>query len=673
MEPYDMVMKHCPFARPVFGCLASLLIGVSAEAQVKPPVEPPVSLRSLEELMQVEVLTVGKKEQRLLDTAASVYVVTNDEIRRSGLTTVPDLLRLVPGVTVARIDASKWAISVRGFADRFANKLLVMIDGRSLYSRMFSGVFWDALGVPVEEIERIEVIRGPGASLWGANAVNGVINIVTRAASRDPGTTLTVGSGIGDHWTAGAAHSRSTRAGALRVFGYASERGSGEFDQWRDATGGARFQRGQTGRTHVTLDANAARSDAGQRSVIFRSFQAPFVVSEDVRAVTTSWSTVGRWTRPTHKGSEWQIIGTHEGMRRHEPGLFQYARRNSDVNVQHRLAGVARNDVIWGSGVRVLHDEASSEGPTLTPLLPEFAETLFNAFVQDEITVASGFKITLGTKVEHTAITGWNVQPNVRAWWSPDGTTAMWAAVSRALRTPSWTDTSVRFNAGADATLGPLPFLFGFVGNPDVQDEELTAYEAGLRTTIADRVAVDVSGYYNRYADLIVRQLMEPVLEMSAFGPHLFFAQAPQNILDATTAGFEAVAMATLTPTWHLTGTVEVFRMTDWKSSVADVDTSPIDGTSPGFQWSLRSSYSQHGFEYDTTIFKIAALRTPPIPAYTRVDARVSRHLKGGLELTVAGQNLLQSHHPEAAVTYLLAATQVTRTVSLRATWRFGK
>jgi iron complex outermembrane receptor protein len=195
MEPNDMVMKHCTFARPVLVCLASLVLAVSAEAQVKEPVKQPVWLRPLEELMQVEVLTVGKKEQRLLDSAASVYVLTNDEIRRSGLTTVPDLLRLVPGVTFARIDASKWSVSIRGFADRFANKLLVMIDGRSLYSRLFSGVFWDTLGVPVEEIERIEVIRGPGASLWGTNAVNGVINIVTRAASGDPGTSFTVGSG----------------------------------------------------------------------------------------------------------------------------------------------------------------------------------------------------------------------------------------------------------------------------------------------------------------------------------------------------------------------------------------------------------------------------------------------------------------------------------------------
>ncbi|MGH9373045.1 MAG: TonB-dependent receptor plug domain-containing protein [Vicinamibacterales bacterium] len=630
-------------------------------------------MRPLDELMKVEVMSVGKKEQRVVDSAAAVYVITSDEIRRSGLTTVPDLLRLVPGVTVARIDASKWAVSVRGFTNRFANKLLVMIDGRSLYSRMFSGVFWDTLGVPVQEIERIEVIRGPGASLWGANAVNGVINIVTRSATGKPGTSLTAGTGIDDRWSVGAAHGRSVGTAAVRLFGHASERaGTGDFDQWRQAAGGLRVQRGIGSRAHFTLDANGAHSDAGQRSLLFRSIETPSIVPEDVRAVTTSWSTVARFVRPTRQGGEWQIIATQEGMHRHEPHFFDYSRHISDIGWQHRMSGLGPHDLIWGGGVRYLLDDAVSEGPALSIAEPKFAETLFNSFLHDEISITSDVKLTVGTKIEHTAVTGWNAQPTVRGWWSADGTTAVWGAVSRALRTPSWTDTDVRFHADADTSMGPLPVVFGFVGNPDAEQEKLTAYEAGVRTTVADRVAVDVSGFYNHYTDLLVSQLQQPQFELSPFAPHLLVAATPRNVLDAGTAGVEAVAVATLMPRWHLTGTFQVFRLTDLRGENSSDDTSFIDGQTPQFQWSLRSSWSRRAFEYDFSLFKASSLTTPVVPGRLRADARISRRLNDGLEIALTGQNLLQARRPESVVADLVAPTDVPRAISLRAIWHLG-
>lgn len=418
----------------------------------------PLWLRPLDDLMQVQVVSVAKKEQRVFDSAAAVHVVTREEIRRSGLTTVPELLRLVPGVTVSRIDGSKWAVSVRGFTGRFANKLLVMIDGRSLYSRMFSGVFWDALGVPVAEIERIEVVRGPGASLWGANAVNGVINIVTRAAADSMGTTLTAGAGLSDRWSADAAHGRATPAGALRLFGHSSGwDGAGGFDDWREAAGGVRFERGLASRAQFTFGANAAHRDARQQNLLFGSVTEPSIVPEDVRAVTSSWSTVARWVKPTRQGGEWQITATHETMRRHEEKLFDYTRQISDAGLQRRVGGLGRHDLVLGGGIRILSDKGVSKGPALVLGADAFSETQFNSFVPDEISVTSDVKITVGTKIEHTAITGWTVQPTLRGWWSADGTTAVWAAVSRALRTPSWTDTDLRLNLSADTTSGPLP------------------------------------------------------------------------------------------------------------------------------------------------------------------------------------------------------------------------
>jgi iron complex outermembrane recepter protein len=650
--------------------IAMALMALPAFAQSSDPVWS----RPIEELMQVEVISVGKKEQTIHDSAAAVYVLTSEEIRRSGLTTVPDLLRLVPGVTVSQIDASKWAVSVRGFNSRFANKLLVMIDGRSLYSRMFSGVFWDAIGVPVEEIERIEVVRGPGASLWGANAVNGVINIVTRAAGSTPGTSLVAGGGHGDRWSAGGAHSRSTPVGTIRAFGYASDReGGGGFDDWRQAQAGLRFQRGATGRAHFTFDVNGTRSEAGQRSLLFQSLEAEGLRPFDTDAVTNAFSTVARAVRPLRAGGELQLIGTYEQMSRREASFFSYERHISDIGVQHRVGGLGRHDLIWGAGARYLTDEVVSEGPTLAIQDPTFSETLVNAFVQDEIRLRRGLTLTAGAKVEHTPVTGWQAQPTVRVWWTPEGETAIWGAVSRALRTPSRADEEVTFNASSSMDTAPLPVLVQFTGNPAIKPEHLTAYEAGVRRSIGDRVAVDLSGFYNRYDGLMMNQLHAPRFAMSGLGPHLLVAMVPENVLDADTIGAETVAVATLTPTWHITGTMTVFKMTDWRSQAATIDTSFVDGETPRVQWSLRSNLSWKHFEFDGSLFRSSALSMPRIEGYVRVDARVSRRLRDGLEIALAGQNLFRSHHIESGDGVLVAVSEVPRSVALRATWRFGK
>jgi iron complex outermembrane receptor protein len=627
--------------------------------------------RPLDELMQVEVISVGKKEQRVIESAAAVYVLTSDEIRRSGLTTVPDLLRLVPGLTVARIDANKWSVSVRGFSSRFANKLLVMIDGRSLYSRMFSGVFWDSLGVPVAEIERIEVVRGPGASLWGANAVNGIINIVTRSASAGPGTRIVAGAGLEDRWSLDMSHARAGQAGGIRLFGHFTDRdGTGGFDSWRTGTAGMRFERRAGGGT-FSFDTSASHGDGGQRNLLFRSIPES-VVPRDVRAVASSWTGVARYVRPTRKSGEWQIIATQEAAQRYEPEFFDYTRRISDVGIQHRIRGLRRHDLIWGTSFRYLSDDAKTDGPTLVLDDTRFRETLYAGFVQDEVSLTKRLKVTLGTKVEHTEVSGWNAQPTVRAWWSPDGNTAFWGAVSRAIRTPSWADTSVRFNMGSDTTHGPLPMLFSFIGNPDVEEERLAAYESGARTTIGDRVALDVTGFYNRYRGLTPTVLQAPVVEFTAGAPHLLIAATPMNVIDADTAGVEAVAVTTLTPTSSLTGTFEIFRMTDWRTSHPTATADFVAESTPRYQWTLRYDGTRRGFEYGASLVSAPRLDEVGVPAYLRLDARLSRRLKDGLEIALIGQNLLHSKHFETVTSDLVATSYLPRAVSVRATWHLN-
>jgi iron complex outermembrane receptor protein len=658
----------CGFIR--FAGLAVFTVVVTA-ATASAQQQDTLFAQSLEELMEVQVVTVGKKEQSIFDSAASVYVVTRDEIRRSGLSTVPELLRLVPGVTVSRIDSSKWAISVRGFSGRFANKLLVMIDGRSLYSRLFSGVFWDALAVPVAEIERIEVIRGPGASVWGANAVNGVVNIVTRGAAAAPGTSVAVATGSADRFVADASHTVGQSGGAMRLFSHVSDTGETEFDGWREAVAGVRLERGRAAGARLTLQANIARSDAGQRSFRFESIAAPSIVVDDVRVVTDSWNAVGTWIVPRGAHDEWQVIGTIDRTERYEPGFYRYRRQIADLGVQHHVGRWRRQDVVWGAGIRHSRDDMTSEGPTMGAIQPTFGETLFNSFVQDEITMAPTFKVTLGTKVERTAVTGWNLQPSARAWWSPDGSTAMWGAVSRALRTPSWTDTGMRLNLFGDTTSGPVPLLFALIGNPEARNEQLTAYEVGVRNTTFDRLAVDLSGFYNRYTGLLVYAAQTPAFEIAPFAPHMLIGISPQNASEAATAGFETVATVGLSAAWTLTGTFEFFKLVDASSSVP---TSPgfIDGATPRFQWSLRSNFSRGGFDYDASLFKAARLTGPVVPGYLRLDARIARQLKPRLELALVGQNLLDAQHMEAGPD-LVDATAVRRALSLRAVWRFSR
>jgi iron complex outermembrane receptor protein len=304
---------------------------------------------------------------------------------------------------------------------------------------------------------------------------------------------------------------------------------------------------------------------------------------------------------------------------------------------------------------------------------PRFGEALLNGFVQDEITLAPRLRATLGGKVEHTNVAGWNFQPTARLWWSPDGETALWGAVSRAVRTPSRTDTSVRFHAGADATAGPLPMLFGYLGNPDADNETLTAYEAGLRSMLWDRVVLDVGGFFNRYGQLLATEPLAPRLEIDPFGPHILLANTVRNTLDADTVGAEAVATVTLAPTWHLTGTVEVFRLSASRSANPQESAAIVDGATPRFQWSLRTSYSKVGFDFDGSLMHAAALPSPFVPAYTRLDARVGRRLGSGLEVALTGQNLQPGAHVESADTTLLAAINpAPRTISLRAIWHVG-
>jgi iron complex outermembrane receptor protein len=416
-----------------------------------------------------------------------------------------------------------------------------------------------------------------------------------------------------------------------------------------------------------------AHSDAGQQSGVFTGLASPSVSMRDIRAATSAWSTTARWTLPVNARGELAILSTYDGMLRTEPSLFRYERHIGDLSVQHRLGRTRRHDIVWGGGLRYLHDDAVPDGLNLSIAEPRFGETLFTSFAQDEVSIRPDVKVTVGARVEHTKVMGWNLQPTARIWWGLDEATALWGGASRAVRNPSRVEMTVRYLGGTDPTPAPFPIVTGFAGNPDAREETVVAYEGGVRTTLTNRVALDVSGFFNRYDGLLTNQLIEPSFETGMLGPHLLMLISPANNMSADTAGFETATSITLTPAWQVTGTVELFRLTGWQSHNAADSPQAANGSAPGHQASVRSSYSSGPLDFDMSVFRTASLPDPFVPAYTRVDARLAYRLAGGLELALAAQNLQSSRHVEAVTADLLAAAfPAPRTVSLRATWSFG-
>lgn len=496
-----MRLKVCVIA----GILLSSLAGEVGYAQSRATADKAVKELGLEELLNVEVTSVARKAQRLSDSAAAVFVLTRSDIRRSGATTLPGVLRLVPGVEVARIDSNKWAVSVRGFNNRFANKLLVLIDGRSAYSQLYDGVFWETTDLPLEDIERIEVIRGPGGTMWGANAVNGVINIITTHSRESEGTLVsvtgeTVGPGglgtVRQGWHLGD-------TGGLRVYAKGLDRtltnGPAMHDRWSLARGGFRAD-GGTAERGFSLQGSAYSGQFGQTyaqlPTLTDSPQTPG--DSDVHGGQFS----GALTRGRSASSLLTLRSFVDYTYRKEL-LLTDRRFTADVDLQHRLAVSRRHDVVYGAGYRRTNDDVL--GTAFASFSPrKRGGDLFSVFAQDEIAVTPAFHVTAGTKFEHSTIAGGGWQPSTRAIWNMKPSHAVWGAVSRALRTPSRAelDVTVVLQQLPPSPLVPLPTQVVRESAPDMKPEVLWAYEGGYRGRLGDRLSVDLTAYLGDYSRL---------------------------------------------------------------------------------------------------------------------------------------------------------------------------
>src|SRR5882672_4073362 len=466
-----------------------LLTMVPAPARTEEAVEPPNALKqlSLEELFDLEVTSVSKKPEPVSKTAAAIHVVTTDDIRQMGALSISEALRYVPGVEVARVDSRSYAITARGFNGTTANKLLVLMDGRSVYTPLYSGVFWDVQDAFMEDIEQIEVIRGPGATVWGANAVNGVINVISKSAANTQGFLVTGGAGDVERGFGGARYGGALGSRAFfRVYAKAFDRGPSKLPNGQDAGDASRMHQGgfradwtPSPAAGITVQGDLYGSDIDRRG------SDPTDLS--------GGNALARWTRAFTDHSNLQLQGYYDRTERAIPSTFSERLDTYDLTLNHRFAPAARHDVVWGLGFRLLDDDVQNSA-ALAFLPPGVTHRLYTGFVQDEIALeADRLYLTLGSKVEHNSYTGFEYQPSVRLAWMPKPDQTLWGAASRAVRAPSRIDRDFFFP-------GQPPYFL--VGDSTFDSEVLYAYELGWKSRPLSDLTTSISTFYNVYDKL---------------------------------------------------------------------------------------------------------------------------------------------------------------------------
>jgi iron complex outermembrane receptor protein len=687
-------MSRRPFIPALFrrgfrasGCLLAVFCWHAGAAAQPPPASgPQVDLTelSLEELMDLRVTSVSKRAEPISAAAAAVFVITREDLRRSGATSIPEALRMVPGIEVARIDANKWAISARGFNGRFANKLLVLIDGRSVYTPLFSGVFWDVQDTLIEDIDRIEVIRGPGATLWGANAVNGVINIITRSSHETRGGLLAAGGGSEERGFAGLRYGGALgKSTSYRVYGKAFERGGGErlaggsgagADDWSMERAGFRLDSALAGGSGLMIEGDLYGGRAGE-SLALQSLQDPAPRTVDDEERVSGGHLLSRWQRTLPDTSELKVQLYYDRTRR-AATLIDEDRDTFDVELQHGLAPAARHRVVWGLGFRRTADDIrGSEVLTFRPA--RRTDDLGSAFLQDEITLRPDrLWLTLGSKLEHNDYTGFEVQPNLRAVWIPRQHHTLWAAVSRAVRTPSRAEQDLRLDS---QVIGPgqlfpgaPPAVVSSFADSGYGSEELLAWELGYRVAPAPGLFFDLATFYNVYDHLRSARAEPPFLETAPF-PHLVIPFRVGNDLRGDTYGAELAADWRVSPRWRWSAAYSFLAIQLQVLHGADPSSVSAEGASPRHQLFLRSSVDlARGVELDVSFRHVAELAGLNVDAYDTADLRLGWRPRPDLELSLVGQNLLAGSHAEFAPDIIPThPTAVERGVYGNVVWRF--
>lgn len=630
---------------------------------------------SLKELSEVEIFNpesglATRKVQKLTDTAAALFVITQEDIRRAGITHLAEALRMVPGIQVARIDASKWAISARGLNGQYTSKLLVMVDGRSVYTQLRSEVYWDVQDLLIEDIAYIEVIRGPGASLWGANAVNGVINIVTKPAQNTQGTLLTTHFGNNEEQAiVGIRHGGELDNGlAYRIYGKFSEhdsfvnaQGQEHNDNWDMKRAGFRLDWENSEHNALTFQGNAYQGVIQQK--LFET--ATFSIIND-QADVEGFNLLGRWQRDLTNGD--MILQTYLDHTEREDISLGEIRKTYDLDFQHRWQRSEKQEIIWGLGFRHTRDQITGSA-VLTYDPEKRGDNLFSAFLQGEFLFHPDLKLMAGTKVEHNDYTGFEIQPTLRALWTLNPQHSLWAAISRAVRTPSRSDDDARLNS-----ISPLLDLrMNAIGSRDFQSEELLAYELGYRFKLAQQFLLDTNLFFHQYDKL--RNIDVVDFNPLTVPPTVTFKA--NNKMEGEIFGVELAAHWQVFETWRLVSTYSYLQV---QLHVDDSITQSLLGENeehetPHHQATLRSLLTlPHHLEFDTGFYYVDNISRLSVPNYLRADMRLGWKPIATLDLSLGVRNLFDKQHREFGDGFngnTLMASEVPRTFYLQVKYQF--
>ena len=640
------------------GFLSVLLAG-STVAQ-NPRNVPDVTAMSMEDLMNLQVTSVSKRTQKVADAAAAIFVLTQEDIRRSGATSIPEALRLVPGLEVARIDQNKWAIGSRGFNGRFDNKLLVLIDGRSVYTPLFSGVYWNVQDVMLEDVDRIEVIRGPGATLWGANAVDGVINVITKKAKATQSAVVTAGAGTEERAAGGVRYGSKlgdntyyrayTKYFDWRPSVYPS--GVTAHDGWDALRGGFRADWTPAGANSLTVQGDVYRSRFDETLTV-ASLSAPYSNTFPNDGKYSGGNILGRWNH-TSEGSSMSLQMYYDNTTITDHSLFGDHQNILDIDFQDGFHAGNSQQFVWGLGYRSIHDKNDA---SFTVSLQPNQVTLnqFSTFLQDEISLVDNrLQITLGSKFERNEFTGFEIEPNARLLWNLTPNQSIWTAVSRAVRTPALTEEGLRLNSqvippGTPANPTPLPAVVAVFGSHQFNSEDLLAYELGYRVQATKNLSLDIATFYNNYSNLRTAEPGAPYPEGSPAPTDFVIPFVAGNKMSGGTYGVELFADWKVVPKWRLVGSYSYLQM-DIHKNIDSQDPTPDNpnGSSPRHQWYLRSSVDlpKH-FEQDTTLRFVDHLPSLGLPSYYSLDAHLGWRPVNSLEFSIGGQNLLNNWHLE--------------------------
>ncbi len=576
---------------------------------------------SIEQLGEIQVTSVLRSAQSLSDAPAAVYVITHDDIMRSSAQTIPEILRLAPNLEVAQLNATSYAISARGFnvGDNasLSNKLLVLIDGRSVYSPLFGGVYWDMLNVLPENIDRIEVISGPGAVLWGSNAVNGVINIITLPSSATQGGMLTMGGGNMERDVSLQYGGRLSPDLTYRVYGeysnfsaFPQSNGPSANDAWSRPGGGFR------------VDWTPPNDQLSVQGDLLTESEQPdgFNRSNDV-AVS--------WRHKFDDGSTLQLLSYFDNDGRYVNNGAGFTLDTYDIELQHNFTVAGWNDIVWGVGERAFRYTFESTALALVP--PRQTLNLADAFVQDTITLPYRVKLTLGFKLEDEPYAGFEPLPSIRVAWKPVDTTLLWAAVSRAVRSPTPVDTNLR------EYLGSIDYLSGSTA---FRPETLTAYEVGTRVQASPQLSFSISAYHDVYDGI---RTIDPGTTPSEL-PLVF-----GNLMSGNVNGIEMWGDYQVTKWWRLSAGIDVLHenLRFLPGSLSAVGLAFV-ADDPGHQATLHSSMDfGHGVTWDAYLRNVGALSHPAVPTYTELDTRIGWDITKTVQVSLAGFNLLHAYHME--------------------------